>query len=286
MFKYLTAFVLIFFLVTGCGGSRQGGGNETTEEEKQQQENLSEIESLLGISPGGSEAGKTQSGNTQSDTPKQADTQNDDMLGLLGANEMVDDSQQENQAPVDNAKVKGMEKELTNLKSQVHEKDLIIADLKAQIDFQNEQLQKQSTRSPVTSGGSYSGAIDDVAPGEYQQRYQEALDAFHSRSYTQSIELFESLLANSSTNSLSDNAQYWIGESWYALRKYDTAIAAFHKVFTFPKSNKNPDAQFKLGLCYLRKGDTTKAREEFQRLLDLYPNSEYTKRAQSHLSSL
>ena len=66
---------------------------------------------------------------------------------------------------------------------------------------------------------------------------------------------------------------------------HDTAIAAFHKVFTFPKSNKNPDAQFKLGLCYVRKGDSPKAREEFQRLLDLYPNSDYSKRAQSHLTS-
>jgi tol-pal system protein YbgF len=281
MLKYVLIFGFIFFFITGCGGSRQGGGDGLTDEEKQQQENLSEIESLLGISPAG--------GGTQSETqqkPTQTSSQDDDMLGLLGANEMVNESQPGVQPTVDNAQVKGMEKDIAALKSQVREKDLIIADLKAQIDFQNEQLEKQTARGPVSSGAGYSGSIGEVAPGEYQQRYQEALDAFHGHNYSQAVEMFESLLASSSTNSLSDNAQYWIGESWYALRKYDTAIAAFHKVFTFPKSNKNPDAQFKLGLCYVRKGDSTKAREEFQRVLDLYPNSDYSKRVQSHLSSL
>jgi tol-pal system protein YbgF len=282
MFKYVFITIFTFFLLTACGGSRQGGGDGLTEEEKQQQENLSEIESLLGISGTGSET--TQSQTQQK--PSTTSAQNDDMLGLLGANERIDDSQPGAQPPVDNAKVKSIEKEVTNLKSQVREKDMIIADLKAQIDFQNEQLEKQSTHGSIASSASFSGPIGDVAPGEYQQRYQEALDSFHGHNYNQAIEQFESLLASSSTNSLSDNAQYWIGESWYAQGKYDTAIAAFHKVFTFPKSNKNPDAQFKLGLCYIRKGDNTKAREEFQRLLDLYPNSDYTKRAQSHLSSL
>jgi tol-pal system protein YbgF len=281
MLKYLVTTIITIVLFVGCGGSRQGSDEGLTDEEKQQQQNLNEIEALLGISGGDAQ---TQGQTTQQTTP--SGKQNEDMLGLLGANEMVDDSQPEAK-PADNAQVKSMEKELTTLKSQVREKDLIIADLKAQIDFQNEQLEKQSFRRPAASGaGGYTGPIDDVAPGEYQQRYQESLDNFHSGNYNHAIELFESLLASSSTNSLSDNAQYWIGESHYALRQYDAAIVAFHKVFTFPKSNKNPDAQFKIGLCYLRKGDTAKAKEEFNRLLSDYPNSEYTSRARKHIESL
>jgi tol-pal system protein YbgF len=277
MYKYLLIIIVAITLMIGCGGSRQEGESGLTDEEKQQQENLNEIEALLGITS------SDQSQTTQQTT--QSDTQDDAMLGLLGANEMVDDSQPEAQT-VDNAKVNSMEKEITNLKSQVREKDLIIADLKAQIDFQNEQLEKQTIRRSAASGAGYGGPIGDVAPGEYQQRYQESLDNFHSGNYNHAIEMFESLLATSSSNSLSDNAQYWIGESHYALRQYDAAIVAFHKVFTFTKSNKNPDAQFKLGLCYLRKGDTVKAKEEFNRLLSDYPNSEYISRARKHLESL
>jgi tol-pal system protein YbgF len=129
-------------------------------------------------------------------------------------------------------------------------------------------------------------AVGDVAPGEYQQTYQEGLDLFHARNYKQATSVFESLLASDANNSLSDNAQYWIGECSYAMGQYKKAIIDFEKVFTFPKSNKNDAAQFKLGLCYMRLGDSQKAKEEFQRLLDVYPKSEYTKRAQEHIASL
>jgi tol-pal system protein YbgF len=121
---------------------------------------------------------------------------------------------------------------------------------------------------------------------DYQGNYDRGLEHFHSRDYRSAIEVFESLLATSANNSLSDNAQYWIGESHYALGQYDKAIIDFEKVFTFPKSNKDDDAQYKLGLCYMRKGDNVKAREEFQRLLDLYPKSEYISRVKEKLNSL
>lgn len=109
---------------------------------------------------------------------------------------------------------------------------------------------------------------------------------FNDRNYQNAIEAFESLLASQANHSLADNAQFWIGECHYALGQYKKALIDFEKVFTFPKSNKNDSAQFKLGLCYLRLGDKSKAREEFQRLVDVYPKSEYLKRAQSHLQEL
>ena len=62
----------------------------------------------------------------------------------------------------------------------------------------------------------YSATAGDVPPGEYQMRYQEGFDLFHARNYKQAIEVFESLIASDANNSLSDNAQYWIGESHYA----------------------------------------------------------------------
>jgi TolA-binding protein len=133
---------------------------------------------------------------------------------------------------------------------------------------------------------SYSGATGDVPSGEYAQTYQNGLDLFHSQSYQNAIGVFESLLASNINNSLSDNAQYWIGECHYALRQFKKAIIDFEKVFTFTNSNKNDAAQFKLGLCYLRLGDTVKAKEEFQRLIDVYPNSEFVSRTRTHLSEL
>ena len=88
------------------------------------------------------------------------------------------------------------------------------------------------------------------------------------------------------SHSLSDNCQYWIGECYYALRNFNQAAVEFEKVFTFPQSNKDPDAQLKLGLCYWNTGNAARAKEEFNRLIVNYPDSEYTIRARSYLSQL
>ena len=85
---------------------------------------------------------------------------------------------------------------------------------------------------------------------------------------------------------LSDNCQYWIGESYYGLRNYNQAIAEFEKVFSFANSNKIDDAQLKLGVCYLRLGDKAQARNEFDRLLSAYPSSEYKPVAQRYIARL
>jgi tol-pal system protein YbgF len=117
-------------------------------------------------------------------------------------------------------------------------------------------------------------------------RYQEGRNAFEGKNYEAAIQYFESLLSMSTTHSLADNAQYWIGESHYALRQYDAAIIDFEKVLTFPKSNKNVDSQFKLGMCYMKKGNSAKAAEEFERLNADYPGNRFESRVNQILSGL
>ncbi len=209
------------------------------------------------------------------------------MLGLLDADAVPVQDQTVTQPKQTTATDKASQDEVKNLKAQIEKKDLLIADLKAQIRNQSEQIYKLETQKQPAAGPIFSaGTVSDVAPGEYQQRYQQSMDLFHSAQYKAARENFQSLLASDANNNLSDNAQYWIGECNYAMRQYKKAIMDFEKVFTFPQSNKNADAQFKLGLCYERLGDTAKAREEFQRLIDVYPNSEYVSRARQHLGSL
>ncbi|HQG45045.1 MAG TPA: tetratricopeptide repeat protein, partial [bacterium] len=75
-------------------------------------------------------------------------------------------------------------------------------------------------------------------------------------------------------------------ECYYGMLAYNQAIIEFEKVFTFHDSDKNDDAQLKLGLCYTRTGNVEKAKAEFQKLLDTYPDSEFRARAQYYLQTL
>ncbi|MCH7955206.1 MAG: tetratricopeptide repeat protein, partial [Candidatus Marinimicrobia bacterium] len=77
---------------------------------------------------------------------------------------------------------------------------------------------------------------------------------------------------------LSDNAKYWIGESYFGIGNYTKALSAFEVVLTYPQSNKNDYAQFKIGLCLLKLKKEPQAYAAFQSFIDSYPESELMSR--------
>ncbi len=270
----LTLLSFTFFMLNNCAGTKGEGDEEISEEEKAQQQNLDDIESLLGISSG--EPAK------QPPPPKKVEKKDSDEeeLKLLETDELTSQekttSLSAHAAMSENDKQQN-DKKISKLENQLNEKDIIIEDLKAIVNRQDAEIQKLTIEkhSSGGSGGSQNVVIGDISSGEYQSRYDEARTEFEAHNYKAAIQYFESLLANSASHSLSDNAQYWIGECHYALRQYNSAIIDFEKVSTFTNSNKKDDAQFKLGVCYLRKGNKAKAMEEFGRLQSDYPKSEY-----------
>ena len=273
MLRIISILMLSFLFIVSCATTQSDEAVGTATEEDERQKELDEIEALLGVQ------------RPPSDKDKKA-AKEEDTLGLLSSEEVpVKTGTSLAAAAAAKPKQETSSADVDRLKQQLTQKDAQISDLKQQVKNQNIQIsQLESQKS--SSMPVYSASAGDVPPGEYQMRYQEGLDQFHARNYAQAIDVFESLIASDANNSLSDNAQYWVGESHYALGQYKQAIIDFEKVFTFPKSNKNPDAQFKLGLCYVRLGDSTKARDEFQRLLDVFPESNYVGRAQDHLAGL
>ena len=120
----------------------------------------------------------------------------------------------------------------------------------------------------------------------YEIRYQNALQMFHNSKYRDALSGFSDLISENRGHSLSDNCQYWIGECYFALKEFSQAIIAFEKVFTFLNSNKDDDAQFKLGYTYLKLGDGKRAEEEFIKLSTNYSDSEFVSRAQTYLNQM
>ncbi|MDO9391741.1 MAG: tol-pal system protein YbgF [bacterium] len=73
---------------------------------------------------------------------------------------------------------------------------------------------------------------------------------------------------------LADNAQYWIGEGYYAQKKYEPALTEFEKVVgNYPGKDKEPAALYKIGLCLQEMSDKAKARQYWQLLVKKYPKS-------------
>jgi tol-pal system protein YbgF len=105
--------------------------------------------------------------------------------------------------------------------------------------------------------------------------------------YDLAMQGFREFLQTGSENELKDNAQYWIGECFYAERNHDEAIAAFQRVVDeYPRGNKVPAALFKIGKCYYELNDPEEASRYFQSVIGGYPHSEESKLAREYLSDL
>ena len=133
--------------------------------------------------------------------------------------------------------------------------------------------------SAVRATGSTPGEATRITDAEYQKRYIDALASYQNGQYDQAIRRFSDLVSVNPGHNLADNAQYWIGESYYATKNFRRAIGEFEKVLVYSNSNKDDDAQYKLALCYWNVGNHEKARTEFQRLLDRFQNSEFAPKA-------
>jgi len=133
------------------------------------------------------------------------------------------------------------------------------------------------------TGKKKTQIIPKITNAEYQAKYIESLSNYQNGEWNLSLDGFKFLIQADSNHDLADNCQYWIGEIYYSQKDFRRSIKEFEKVFTFPGTNKSDDAQFKLGLCYVNIGQIDKAKQEFENLLDFYPNSEYYKKGQDYL---
>ncbi len=272
LFIVFVVFILSSFFFTNCAGTKKND-DALTEKQDSEKKDLDDIEALLGISS--EESGQSKQAPGQDNGERLDLLETDEMAGQKNNSMAAAAAQQENQ---DAAKY---EKEISDLKKQVRQKDQTITNLENQVAVKETEIQdlESKTRNRTVSAPSGTIAMED-----YKDYYNGARASFEARNYQAAIGQFEALLASSSTHSLADNAQYWIGECHFALRQYDAAIIDFEKVLTFPNSNKKADAQFKLGFCYLLKKDKSKAVEEFQRLKADYPNSKLNSRVERLLA--
>lgn len=274
-----SAFILILlaFFMFNCAGTRKKEEPVQANKTANQEKDLNDIEALLGIDTNTNQPAKK--------APKKK--KKSEKLNLLNENEVANPDQAKSAPALTSREKREYERKIKNLQQQLRDNDQIIQQLKDQLNQQSLEITQLQTKKE--SGKTYQPApmaapVSTVASSEYEATYQKARAAFEAHDYQTALSLFQSLIASNPNHPLADNAQYWIGECHYALRKYDAAIMDFQKVFTFPNSNKMADAQFKLVLCYLRKDEVDKAREEFQQLRTQFPNSPYVGRAEAILA--
>jgi tol-pal system protein YbgF len=124
--------------------------------------------------------------------------------------------------------------------------------------------------------------VSDTA-SDQEKEYKAAYELFKSGQYAKAMIAFSSFIDKYPSAALTDNAIYWIGESYYQQKEYALAIEEYSKVLKkFPKESKAPYAMYKLALCYKMLGESKDSDIYLQELMSRYPNSEAAKEAKNN----
>ncbi|MBS4015258.1 MAG: tol-pal system protein YbgF [Candidatus Latescibacteria bacterium] len=117
--------------------------------------------------------------------------------------------------------------------------------------------------------------------------YNTAYLDYTRGNYDIAIQGFKRYLQLFPDTELSDNAQYWIGESYYSQRLYSDAILEFEKVVTnYPDGNKVVSALYKIGLAYQFNNETTKAKQYYKHVFEQFPTAPEANLARERFNSL
>lgn len=131
---------------------------------------------------------------------------------------------------------------------------------------------------------SQSAAVSSEAE---KQAYDEAFQSLKDLRYADAAEQFQAFLTSYPNSEYADNAQYWLGESYYVTRNYDLALTAFNDLIdTYPDSGKVPDALLKVGYTYYELKQWDSARTALTRVQQEYPDTTLARLAESRLRGM
>ena len=161
---------------------------------------------------------------------------------------------------------------LDEVQHQVQQQHGQQRDMYGDVDRRLAALEGGGARAAVSSS---SGSDLPVPEGDDRANYQAAFDLLKDGKYPEAISGFKQFLTTFPTSALADNAQYWLGEAFYAQKDYPHALTEFRTVIeTYPRGNKVPDALLKVGYCYGALGQNEKARAVLEQVVNLYPKTE------------
>ena len=129
-------------------------------------------------------------------------------------------------------------------------------------------------------GGAAGGGPQVAASGNAQADYDGAFQMLQRSDYPGAEQAFRSFVARYPKHELAGNAQYWLGESFYARKDYQNAAVAFADGYkNYPKSPKGPDTLLKLGMSLSALNKNPDACAVYDRLNKDYPKAtEFVKR--------
>jgi tol-pal system protein YbgF len=204
--------------------------------------------------------------------------------------------QKENAAHLDN---KASQKSVLDLANQNEQLRQEVAKLRGQIEVLSNELanaqQRQKDfyvdldnrlRKMEPQRVTVDGKEISVDPAE-QKSYDAAVAAFNGGDYKAAATALADFVRRYPQSGYVANAQYMLGNSYYALRDYRNAIAAQQAIVkNFPDHPKAPDALLNIATSQLELKDRAATKKTLESLVAKYPDTPAAKTAKERLAIL
>ena len=162
-----------------------------------------------------------------------------------------------------NVRISSFSQEIEALRVSIPRFPVTVDDSEA-TESEGEQVSAPSPEPPLPTN-----------PGMSPQRlYDNAWADYSTGQWSLAIAGFDTYIKTFPRSDLTDDAQFYIGETHYNDGRFANAVIAYDEVIvSYSEGDVVPEAQYKKGLALDRLGDTDQARETFQTVLDSFPDS-------------
>jgi len=132
-----------------------------------------------------------------------------------------------------------------------------------------------ATPSPPSGSGNLAASAAPAGGGpQGEALYHDAFKLLQDGDYAGAERGFKSFVQRNPQHVLAGNAQYWLGETYYARRDYQNAMVAFAEGYkTYKTSPKGPDNLLKLGITLAVLKKKQEACAVFARFKQDYPRA-------------
>lgn len=141
--------------------------------------------------------------------------------------------------------------------------------------------------APPVSPPATTGAPAPITAGSPMRVYETAWADYTAGNFDLAIDGFNGYVRSFPRSESADNAQYYVGESYFQRGKLAEAVEAFTRVIsTYPKSDVLGVAYYKRGLCYERLNQPDRARESYDIVVKTLADSDAGRLAKQRLDAL
>lgn len=147
--------------------------------------------------------------------------------------------------------------------------------------------------TPVETGGNTTTtptetptAVTTVSDTEIRAEYDAIFAMVRATKYDEAIVEYQKFIAAYPDSSLISSARYWLAQIYNVQGRTDEAERVYLLVIQEIDAPRAPDSLLKLGELYEKRGQIDKAVQNYQQLVQTYPDSDPARFAKSRLEGL